>query len=81
MPGGIHAPTEQWLKWPAPNYVDPPTKPKYVLAFACLLGPISTLLLFARLWIRARVQRRAGWDDWLILASWVCESWDLLESR
>ncbi|KAF9700510.1 hypothetical protein EKO04_001498 [Ascochyta lentis] len=72
MPGGMHAPVEQWLSWPAPNYVDPPTKPKYVLVFSCLLGPISTLLLFARLWIRVRVQRSPGWDDWLILVSWFC---------
>ena len=62
---------EQFLIWPKPNYIDPPTKPKYVLVFSCLLGPISLVLLLARLWIRVRIQKNAGVDDWLILASWV----------
>jgi hypothetical protein len=71
MPGGIHPPLSQWLLWPAPNYVDPITKPKYVLFFACLFGPLSVLFLAARLWVRVRVQKSAGWDDWLMLASFV----------
>lgn len=69
MPGGIHAPISQWLKWPIANYIDPPTQPKYVLIFSCVIGPISVALLFARLWVRLRIQRNAGWDDWLMLAS------------
>jgi hypothetical protein len=71
MPGGLHPPLELFLAWPRPNYVDPITKPKYVLFFSCLLGPISLVLLLARLWVRLRIQKNAGWDDWLMLASWV----------
>jgi hypothetical protein len=71
MPGGIHPPPTQWLVWPTPNYIDPITKPKCVLFFACLLGPISAALLLARMWVRIRVQKRAGCDDWLMLVAWV----------
>ncbi|CAO2651656.1 Nn.00g042260.m01.CDS01 [Neocucurbitaria sp. VM-36] len=69
MPGGIHPPIEQILEWPRPNYIDPDTRPKYVLIFSCIIGPISIALLFARLWARIRIQNSAGWDDWLMLAS------------
>ncbi|KAF2831695.1 hypothetical protein CC86DRAFT_282536 [Ophiobolus disseminans] len=71
MPGGIHPPASQWFKWPRPNYVDPTTKPKYILVLSCLLGPLSLAVLLARLWVRVRIQKSAGLDDWLMLASWV----------
>jgi hypothetical protein len=71
MPGGLHPPLEQWLQWPAPNYVNPPTKPPYVLAFACILGPVSLAAFSARLWVRVRIQKNPGWDDILMLAAWV----------
>jgi hypothetical protein len=73
MPGGLRPPLEQFIAWPRPNYDDPITKPKYVLVFSCILGPISLALLVARLWVRLRIQKSAGWDDWLMFASWVCD--------
>ncbi|KAH7395323.1 hypothetical protein DE146DRAFT_615745 [Phaeosphaeria sp. MPI-PUGE-AT-0046c] len=71
MPGGLHPTIEIFLEWPKPNYVDPVTKPKYVLILSCILGPISLALLLVRLWVRLRIQRNPGWDDWLMVASWV----------
>jgi hypothetical protein len=71
MPGGIHPPAQQWLIWPKPNYVNPVTKPKYVLVFSCIFAPVSIVLLLARLWVRIRILKNSGWDDWLMLASWV----------
>ncbi|KAH7371592.1 hypothetical protein BKA66DRAFT_423792 [Pyrenochaeta sp. MPI-SDFR-AT-0127] len=71
MPGGINPPLVQWSKWPNPNYINPTTKPKHILFAACFFGPLSLLVLSARLWVRIRIQRNAGWDDWLMLASWV----------
>ncbi|OAL03763.1 hypothetical protein IQ06DRAFT_205920, partial [Phaeosphaeriaceae sp. SRC1lsM3a] len=71
MPGGLHPTIEIFLEWPRPNYVDPVTKPKYVLVLSCILGPISLALLLVRLWVRLRIQRNPGWDDWLMVASWV----------
>ncbi|KAH7085478.1 hypothetical protein BKA63DRAFT_18643 [Paraphoma chrysanthemicola] len=70
MVGGREIPLEVLLSWPKPNYIDPITKPKYVLVFSCILGPISIAMLLARLWVRLRIQRSVGWDDWLMLASW-----------
>jgi hypothetical protein len=71
MPGGIQPPVEQWLKWPLPNYENPPERAHHVLICACVLGPISIAILFARLWVRIRLQRNAGLDDWLMLAAFV----------
>lgn len=71
MPGGLHAPIEQWLAWPGPNYIDPPTKPKYVLVVACIFGPICLPTFLARLWVRLRIQKNPGWDDFLMLLAWV----------
>ncbi|KZM23798.1 uncharacterized protein EKO05_0009792 [Ascochyta rabiei] len=69
MPGGILPTPEELLSWPVPNYNDPVTKPKYVLVFSCIIGPISIALLLARLWVRIHTQRSAGWDDWLMLVA------------
>jgi hypothetical protein len=71
MPGGIQIPLVQWLLWPRPNYINPERKSPYVLIVSCVLGPISIAILFARLWVRVRLQRDAGLDDWLMLASLV----------
>jgi hypothetical protein len=71
MPGGIQPPVEQWLAWPVPNYRNPETRPSYLLVFSCIIGPISIALLFTRLWVRVHLQRNAGLDDWLMLASLV----------
>jgi hypothetical protein len=71
MPGGLHPTIEIFLTWPRPNYIDPVTKPKYVLVLSCILGPISLALLLVRFWVRLRIQQNPGWDDWLMLASWL----------
>ena len=71
MPGGIKPPLEVILSWPKPNYTNPETRPKTVLITACIFGPFTLLLILIRLWIRLRVQRNAGWDDWLMLAALV----------
>ena len=71
MPGGINVPLNVIASWPAPNYKDPVTQPKYVLIFSFVIGPISIVLLCARLWVRIRMQHNAGWDDWLMLAAAV----------
>lgn len=71
MPGGINVPLDVLLAWPAPDYNNPVTKPKYVLIFSCVIGPISIVLLCVRLWVRIHMQHNAGWDDWLMLAAAV----------
>lgn len=37
-------------------------------------------MLFARLWVRFRLQRNAGVDDWLIVASLVISPFQKLHS-
>ncbi|KAJ4350083.1 uncharacterized protein N0V89_008704 [Didymosphaeria variabile] len=71
MPGGIHPPLSVVLSWPTPNYVGPVTRPKVATILACVLGPLTMLLLFARLWVRIRIQQHAGLDDWLMIAASV----------
>jgi hypothetical protein len=51
--------------------MSPVLRPKTVIYVAYTLAPLSTLFLLARLHVRMRVQRNAGWDDWLMVAALV----------
>lgn len=55
--------------WPKPNYVDPPTHFPTVIIWAAVFGSIAMVASCARIWSRFRLQRNAGLDDWLYLAS------------
>ncbi|KAH7071758.1 hypothetical protein FB567DRAFT_455174 [Paraphoma chrysanthemicola] len=71
MPGGMLTPLDVRAKWPLPNYQNPELHPIDIPAFACITGPISLFMLLARLWVRLRIQKNAGLDDWLMLAAFV----------
>ncbi|KAJ4984950.1 hypothetical protein SVAN01_09556 [Stagonosporopsis vannaccii] len=71
MPGGIHAPIEEILRWPRPNYTNPTTRPNTILVLSCICGPVTFAMLMARLWVRIFHQRNPGWDDWLVVAGTV----------
>jgi hypothetical protein len=71
MPGGIHPPLSVILSWPTPNYIDPITRPNITTVLACVFGPVTILLIFARLWVRIRLQQNAALDDWLMIAASV----------
>ncbi|KAF1931325.1 uncharacterized protein M421DRAFT_56758 [Didymella exigua CBS 183.55] len=71
MPGGLHPPIEVILKWPAPNYVNPTTRPNTIFVIACVCGPVTFAMLMARLWVRIFHQRNPGWDDWLVVAGTI----------
>ncbi|KAH6621989.1 hypothetical protein C7974DRAFT_214334 [Boeremia exigua] len=71
MPGGIHAPIEEILKWPLPNTVNPEYRPNTVFLVACICGPLTFVMLMARLWVRIFHQRNPGWDDWLVTAGTI----------
>ncbi|KAF2623795.1 hypothetical protein BU25DRAFT_477280 [Macroventuria anomochaeta] len=71
MPGGIHAPIEEILKWPTPNYVNPTTRPNTILLITCICGPVTFAMLMARLWVRLFHQRNPGCDDWLVVAGTI----------
>jgi hypothetical protein len=64
-------PTSVLRTWPAPNYVDPPTRgPEFYIVCGIFLG-LATVLLFVRLYARLFVRRWFGLDDALIIFSWV----------
>lgn len=54
------------LGWPEPNYIDPVTHPKVATILSCTFGVIAICLVAARLWVRIKIQRNSGWDDWLM---------------
>jgi len=51
----------------------PPTKngPRALIAVCATLLPLATLLVGLRVWVRLRILKSWGWDDWAILASLV----------
>jgi hypothetical protein len=59
------------LEWPPANYTDPPLRFKAVLITACILAPLTLLIVGARTWARAYIQRNFGLDDWLMVASMI----------
>lgn len=71
MPGGVPPPIEVILSWPVPNYDDPVTRPKAMPVLAGILGFFTLTLFLARLWVRIKMQRNAGLDDWLMVAAMV----------
>jgi hypothetical protein len=74
MPGGLYAPPEVMLTWPTPNLVNPEMRPNTLLYLGCVLGPVTVIMLCVRLWVRIRLQRNPGWDDWLMVAATVGKS-------
>ncbi|KAH8731619.1 hypothetical protein GQ44DRAFT_604600 [Phaeosphaeriaceae sp. PMI808] len=70
MPPALFPPADGGhYKWPAPNYVNPETR-----SWAAPAGIIAmffvTFVVFAmRIWARFHITRKAGVDDWLIIAS------------
>ncbi|USP80436.1 hypothetical protein yc1106_07710 [Curvularia clavata] len=67
MPGGPSPPLSVIASWPAPNYVNPEGRGRVTSNLAFVLTPITFFVIFARLWARFRMQRNAGWDDWLMV--------------
>jgi hypothetical protein len=71
MPGGPHPPLEVVASWPAPNLVNPQGRGMVTTVLAAIFTPITIFVVFARLWVRFRLQRNAGVDDWLMIVSLV----------
>ncbi|KAF3037464.1 hypothetical protein E8E12_002512 [Didymella heteroderae] len=69
MPGGPHPPLSVIATWPPPNLVNPEGRGRVTTVIAGVLSPITFFVIFARLWVRFRLQRNAGWDDWLMIAA------------
>jgi hypothetical protein len=73
MPGGLNPPPDVLLSFPPPNFINPEKHPATLLWIACILGPITVIMLFLRMCVRGIHQRNTGWDDWLMVAATVSE--------
>ncbi|KAL6154868.1 hypothetical protein ACJQWK_00888 [Exserohilum turcicum] len=69
MPGGPHPPMSVVASWPPPNHVNPEGRGRVTSNIAFVLTPITFFVVFSRLWVRFRMQRNAGLDDWLMVVA------------
>lgn len=60
-------PPEAFATYPAPNYVDPPTRGAYTVATALICCVLSIVFVTLRVFARLRIKRGLGWDDFWIL--------------
>lgn len=66
--------------WPAPNYIDPEQRGWGAPAGIIGMCVVTFGVVGARLWARFWMKRTAGVDDWLIIASMVCDIYILVLS-
>ena len=64
-------PLEVIATWPTPNYVDPVTRGWANAIVNIVLYPLVCIALSIRIYTRLRITKSFGWDDWLILLSFV----------
>jgi len=62
-------PPDVVASWPAPNYTNPETRGPALIIVDLLAVSISTICLGLRLYVRARIVRSVGWDDWLMVGA------------
>lgn len=64
-------PPEIVASWPKPNYVNPEHRgPHLMIVVLCSLV-ISAIVVALRIYVRVKVKKNAGWDDWLMLSTLV----------
>jgi len=71
MPGGIHPPVAVVTSWPEPNFVNPETHSNTYVVVVILSMVITLVVIFVRLWARAKVRRSVEIDDYLIFGAEV----------
>jgi hypothetical protein len=55
--------------WPTPNYVNPETRGPGLLITEIIMVTIALTMLGLRLFVRLRIVRKTGWDDWLMVGA------------
>jgi len=63
-------PSSTYATWPAPS-IHPITKGHSILFYTAILGPLALVTTTGRLVSRFRLQRNAGYDDWVHIAALV----------
>ncbi|KMU85051.1 hypothetical protein CIHG_02833 [Coccidioides immitis H538.4] len=62
-------PPQVFDSWPEPNYVDPEHKGPELIIVSLIFTSISFVIVGLRMFVRLRIKKPAGWDDWLMLAT------------
>lgn len=57
--------------WPTPNYVNPETRGPLLLRVESTLLVLSVIVVSLRAYVRGRMIRNFGWDDWFIFMAMV----------
>lgn len=65
-------PPDVVASWPAPNFTNPETRGPALIIVEILALSIGCILLGLRMYVRVRITRSVGWDDWLMVAGAVC---------
>lgn len=55
--------------WPTPNPTNPVTRNDALVAIELILLSLALICLSLRLFVRIRIVRRGGWDDWLMVGA------------
>lgn len=64
-------PPEVLATWPKPNYINPDTRGPALMIVELITLPLALLCLGLRLYVRIKIIRKTGWDDWLMVAAAV----------
>lgn len=64
-------PPEVLASWPKPNYIDPETRGPALMIVELIALPLALLCLALRLFVRIKILRKTGWDDWLMVGAAV----------
>jgi hypothetical protein len=67
-------PLDLIASWPTPNYVDPVMRGPANIIITLIFFPLVFLIVGVRIYMRLRISRSFGADDWLILLCLVCAS-------
>ena len=63
------------MSTPPPKLQPPPNGDEHrgsdIIVPQFIFGAVATVLVFVRLYVRAKMVRLVGWDDWLIFIAWV----------
>jgi hypothetical protein len=64
-------PPEVVASWPKPNYINPDTRGPALVIVELITLSIALVILVLRLYVRIKIMRKTGWDDWLMVFSAV----------
>ncbi|KXT00434.1 hypothetical protein AC578_1920 [Pseudocercospora eumusae] len=76
MPGNIiNLSPADAAQWPKPNYVDPERR-TWMPAYAAILYGVASIMIAARLWLRAnKYAGGLGSDDFFLICAWLSVTW------